>query len=117
MIQTLLFTSDPNAKFSTMLGGEEYEFTTRYNERSSVWSFDLVLVKTGEVLAAGVAIVLGCDLLAPYALGIGSMYALDMSASAAQEAAGMLAQSTDAGPDDLGTRVVVVYVPPGEVLG
>lgn len=113
---TIPFTSDTWRSFSTALGGTEYTFEQRYNERNGVWYFDLSRTATGEILAAGVPILIGCDLLAPYALGIGSMLAVDLAASPQEEAAGTLPQSTDAGAEDLGTRVIVVYIAPGEVI-
>jgi hypothetical protein len=112
----LPFTSDPWRQFSTVLNGTEYTLSTRYNERNGVWYFDLGLESTGEVLAAGVPILIGCDMLAPYALGIGSLVAFDLGAASATETAGVLQQSVDAGPEDLGTRVIVLYVAPGEVI-
>lgn len=110
------FTSDPWRRFSTALNGVEYSFDTRFNERNRVWYFDLGLESTGEVLAAGIPILLGCDLLAPYALGIGSMVAYDLGSAAAPETAGTFQQAVDAGPEDLGTRVIVLYIAPGEVI-
>ena len=56
------------------------------------------------------------DMLAPFGLGIGSMYAVDLTAAAQREASGHLPQSVDAGPEDLGVRVVVLYLAPGEAL-
>jgi hypothetical protein len=108
------FTSVSWDKFSTVLDGVEYGFRPSFNTRNGVWSFDLSLEKTGAVLAAGVPILIGCDMLAPYALGIGSLFAVDLAAVSAPETSGILPQSVDAGPDDLGTRVIVVYAAPGE---
>jgi hypothetical protein len=115
-MQTIPFTSDPWASFTTFLGGVEYRFAQYFNERNARWSFDLSLERTGEMLAAGIPILIGCDLLAPYALGIGTLLAVDLSAAAAVEAAGILPQSVDAGPEDLGARVIVVFIAPGEVI-
>ena len=115
-MQTVPFTSDPNATFTTSLNGVDYQFDTLYNERASVWTFDLSLAKTGTPLVTGVPILIGCDMLAPFGLGIGSMYAVDMTAAAQKEAAGHRPQSVDAGPEDLGVRVLVVYLAPGEAL-
>lgn len=113
---TIPFTSDPWHSFTTMLNGEEYRFAQHFNTRNNVWSFDLSLERTGQMLVAGVPILIGCDLLAPHGLGIGSMFALDLHAAAEEEAAGILPQSVDAGEDDLGTRVIVIYLAPGEVV-
>jgi hypothetical protein len=110
------FTSDTWRSFSTVLNGVEYTFAQRFNELNKVWYFDLGLASTGETLAAGISILIGCDLLEPYALGIGSMIAVDLQAAASAGPAGFLPDAVDAGPDDLGARVVVVYVAPGEVV-
>ena len=115
-MQLIPFTSEPNTKFTTTLNGVEYGFLTNYNERNGVWSFDLSLAKTGELLVAGVPVLIGCDLLKPHGLGIGSMYAVDKTAAAAEEATGKLPQPVDAGPEDFGVRVIVVYLAPGESL-
>lgn len=113
---TIPFTSDPWHSFSTVLDDVEYTIAQHYNERNGVWYFDLGLASTGKLLVAGIPILIGCDLLAPYGLGIGSMLAVDLRAAAATEAAGILPQSVDAGSDDLGSRVIVVYLAPGEVV-
>jgi hypothetical protein len=125
-MQVVPFTSDPWQKFSCNLNGVEYGFAASYNERSGAWAFDLSLVSTGEVLLTGVPILLGCDMLAPFGLNIGSLIAVDAAASPAWALAGdgetliPVAQTTDADPfgafnDDIGTRVLVVYLKPGEV--
>jgi hypothetical protein len=113
---TVPFTSDAWRSFSTVLNDVEYTFSQRFNEVSGVWSFDLGLESTGETLAAGIPILIGCDLLEPYALGIGSMFAVDLQAVAADGPEGFLPDAVDAGPEDLGERVVVVYIAPGEAI-
>jgi hypothetical protein len=115
-MQKIPFTSDPNATFTTTLNGVDYQFDTLYNERASVWTFDLSLAKTGVPLVTGVPILLGCDMLAPYGLGIGSLYAVDLTAAAQREQVGYRSQPVDAGPEDLGVRVMVLYLAPGEAL-
>lgn len=112
----LPFNSEPWRAFSTTLNGVEYRFECNFNERNGVWSFDLYDGRSLELLAAGVPIMIGVDLLAPYALGIGSLFAVDMAAYMAAEESGVLPQSTDAGADDLGERVKVFYLAPGETL-
>lgn len=123
MLQVIPFTSDPWQSFSCSLAGVEYGFLASYNDRNGAWSFDLSLQATGQVLVAGVPILLGCDLLAPFGLGIGTMIAVDMAASPTA----MLAADgttvipatlmTDPDPvgafnDDLGSRVIVIFIPP-----
>ena len=119
------FTSNPWETFSCSLNGNTYQFQTNYNERNGVWSFDLYDDTTGAPLVMGIPILIGCDLLGPYGLGIGSMYAIDMAATTARaligttSTVGQVLQMTDADPlgafsDDLGNRVKVVYLAPGE---
>jgi hypothetical protein len=142
MPQVIPFTSDPWQTFSCTLNGTEYGFAANYNDRNGVWSFDLSLKAPEEVLVAGVPILLGCDMLAPFGLNIGSLFAVDLAASPAwvlgpvsNDPSTPLSwigpaistsqltipayQMLDADPvgafnDDLGTRVVVVYLAPGE---
>lgn len=108
-MQVVPFTSDNWSKFTTSLNGVSYQFVQHFNERNQVWYFDIALGSTGVTLVAGVPILIGCDLLAPYALGIGSMYAIDRAASG-------LSLAVDAGPEELGERVEVVFLAPGEVV-
>jgi hypothetical protein len=115
-MQLIPFTSDPNATFTTSLNGVDYQFDTLYNERAGVWTFDLSVAKETEPLVTGVPILIGCDMLAPFGLGVGSMYAVDLTATAQKEAVGHRPQSVDAGPEDLGVRMVVLYLAPGEAL-
>jgi hypothetical protein len=124
-MQVVPFTSDPRQKFSCNLNGVEYGFAASYNERSGVWAFDLSLAATEQVLLTGVPILLGCYMLAPFGLGIGSLLAVDTSASPAwlldssAVVPSPVLQTTDADPfgafsGDLGTRVLVIYLKPGE---
>ena len=134
-MQVLPFTAEPWQTFSCTLNGVEYGFSTRYNDRSGVWSFTLSLKATDAVLVAGVPILLGCDMLAPFGLNIGSLYAVDLAASPAWALAAdgvtpvPSVQMTDADAidwsasapavnfnSDLGTRVIVVFLAPGEAL-
>lgn len=110
------FTSDTWHSFSTVLNGVEYTFAQRFNELSQRWYFDLGLEATGEPLVSGIPILIGCDLLEPYVLGIGSMLAVDTQAAASAGPDGFLPASVDAGPEDLGERVKVVYIAPGETV-
>lgn len=102
------FNSDPSNVFTTALADEvKYTFTTRYNEGSlgdgGFWTFDLDREIDGVRLLSGVKVVLGVDLLEPYALGIGALVAIDTGNT-----------DLEAGPDDLGDRVEVWSFAPGE---
>jgi hypothetical protein len=128
-MQVVPFTSDPWQTFSCTLNGTEYGFAANYNDRNGVWSFDLSLKATETGLVAGVPILLGCDLLAPFGLGIGKLLAVDLAAAPAWILPPngdplhpiSAYQMTDADPltlfnDDLGARVIVVYLVPGEAV-
>lgn len=107
MIQ-LPLTSDPCRTFTTVFGESRYRITTRWNERSQVWTMDIADGDTDAPLAAGMPIVLGADLLRSFAPNLGRMLAIDMAAAPGY--------GTDAGPEDLGDRVRVVWLAPGEVI-
>jgi hypothetical protein len=131
------FTSDQFRTFNCALNGVAYDFSTNYNDRNGVWSFDMADHATGAPIISGVPILIGCDLLAPYGLGIGSMFAVDLAAAPAAASIGLtwtqaqiagvaltsvgpVNQPVDADPvgafaNDLGTRVIVVYVAPAGV--
>ena len=122
MMLTVPFTDDPFQSFRCSFRGVEYVFSADYNSRSGVWSFGMADSITQAPIVSGVPILLGCDLLAPYGLGIGSMFAVDLAASPSPAligttgVVGPVVQATDAGPDDLGARVRVIYIEPGEVI-
>lgn len=116
------FTSTDRAyEFTCQLNGVTYRFDVRWNERGGFWAFDLYLDSTDELLVAGLPILLGGDILAAHRrLGIGGLVAVDMSAtqqnaSPNEETTSVLV-SEDAGADDLGTRVVVLYLTPDELV-
>jgi len=98
------FTSDYDQRFITQLGDDKFALDARWNERGQAWSFDLTRDSDGEVLLAGAPLLIGQDLLAPYALGIGGLLATDLDR-----------KDSDAGPEDLGTRVIVAYLTPDEL--
>jgi hypothetical protein len=94
----------PHYRFTCSLEGKSYGFELRWNGRSGAW-FLTVSDVDGNVLAAGRRVVIGAELLgrsANAALPPGSLFAYDTSNS-----------NRDAGRDDLGGRVKVVYVEAG----
>lgn len=105
MIQ-LPLTSDPSRTFTTVFGDNRYRITSRWNDRASVWTLDLANGDTDAPIATSIPVVLGADLLRSFAPRLGSMIAVDMAAAAGY--------GTDAGEDDLGTRIVVIWYAPGE---
>lgn len=89
---------------TVQLGGAKYQFKTRYNSRSGVWTFDLYDASQ-QLMVASVPMVLGQDLLEPYNFGIGRIICIDTSR-----------QGIDAGQNDLGNRVKVYWFSEDEVL-
>lgn len=104
---TLPLTSDPYRTFTTVLGEVRYRITTRWNERASVWTADFIDAETDVPLARSIPIVLGADLLKSFCPKIGRLFAIDMAAE--------LEHGTEAGVDDLGNRIKVVWLAPDEV--
>jgi hypothetical protein len=101
----LPFTSDPARSFTTQLGDEKHTIEARYNDRSESWTFDIVRDADQVTLVTGVPLLLGGDMLAPYSLLIGGLVAADLGGT-----------DTDAGPDDLGDRVIVVWLSNDELI-
>ena len=89
--------------FTCQLGDFFFRIRSLFNDRSAVWHFDLSDATTSETLCYQIPILIGLDMLEPLNLGIGAMIAVDTSGA-----------DLDAGPDDLGTRVIVFYYSPEE---
>jgi hypothetical protein len=104
---TLPFTADPCRTFTIALNEVLYQFTTRWNERAARWTCDIEDVETGIFLARTIPLVLGADLLQSFCPRLGRLIVIDL---AAEPGAG-----TEAGVDDLGSRVQVIWLAPGEV--
>lgn len=105
---TLPLTSDPYRTFTTTLGEARYRFTQRWNERAERWTLDIEDAETSEPLANAVPVVLGSDLLRSFCPRLGRLLVIDL--------AGEPGYSQEAGVKDLGARVQVVWLAPGEVL-
>lgn len=99
----LLIPVDSDAEFYDLtvdLDGRSYTFEVRWNARSLAW-FIATYDGSGELLVAPRRVVIGANLLgrgADSRLPPGELLAVDTSQTGA-----------DAGRDDLGTRVVIVY--------
>lgn len=98
-MQIIPLTSDYDQSLVVQLGDARYGIATAWNERNKIWTFDLTLDAEQEVLVAGVPMLIGQDMLAPYALGRGGLVMTDLSA-----------KNTDAGPEDLGSRVIMTWL-------
>ena len=103
-MQVVPFTSDYDQQFKTTLNGVNYVIDARWNERWQMWTFDLTDDASSTLLVAGVPLLVGVDVLSPYALGIGGILVADLSGL-----------NSDAGPDDFSGRVVPIYLTPDEL--
>ena len=104
-MQTLPVNSSDKQTFTTQLGNYRFTFYFYFNERSRIWHFDMTDATTGEVLVLGVPMVLAQDYLEPYAWGLGELFATDLTFS-----------GVEAGPEELGVRVLPSYMSPADVL-
>ena len=97
------FTSAKES-FTCQCGDFLFRFDTLFNDYEQRWHFRLTDETTGEIICTDIAVLLGLDLLYPFNLGIGGMFAADMTGA-----------DVEAGPDDLGNRVVVGYYTQDEI--
>jgi len=72
----------PFQTLTTSLNGMPVGLALGYNETSGRWSFDLSV--NGTVVITGRRIVLGVDLLKPFALGLGKLVAVDWDGTDAE---------------------------------
>lgn len=94
-------------RFSTTIDGASYLFDVRWNSRDAAWYFD-VLEADETPIAHGLKLVLGCYIgrRLPHPLvRDGVLVAVDLSGAA-----------REATFDDLGTRVVVEWIPVLELI-
>lgn len=105
MILELPLTNVPAYKFVTQLGDRKFRFRFAWNDRNGTWNFDLYNADTDALIVGSLTVCLGADLLAPYAFGIGALYALDT-----------LTGNKPAALDDLGTRVKMYWASEDEKL-
>lgn len=103
-MQIVPFSSNYDQTFRCTLDSTQYVIDARWNERGAFWTFDLTENPSQTLLVAGVPLLLGQDVLSPYALGIGGFIMADLANS-----------NTEAGPDDLGDRVVAVFFTSAEL--
>ena len=103
-METLPVASDPSQSFTVALGDSKFLFEIRWNDIAGFWTFDLTAEPSQVRLVAGAPILIGQDLFKPYALGIGGLVAYDSSGVGA-----------DAGADDLGDRVTLVWLSADEL--
>ena len=99
-------STDRPQSFTTQLGSAVYQFDLRWNDRSNVWTMDISDPVSGNPIVSGLAVVLGADLLKPYALGIGTLILVDETST-----------NTEAALDSLGSSVNLYWVSRGCFVG
>lgn len=102
-----LLPSQPDYLFSIVLEQTPYGMHVYWNDRDAAWYFD-VLDISGAIIQPGIKIVLGAYLgralrVPPFATGV--FIAVDTSRA-----------GIDATFDDLGTRVLLYYIPALDLL-
>jgi hypothetical protein len=111
VIIRLPFSSDPNQTVTIQLGSKttqfsgNYQFWAYFNDRVGVWCIDISDANSGVIILQGIPLVLGCDLLAPYKLGIGMLIVFDETSS-----------NKEATFDSLGDITNVYWISPDEDL-
>lgn len=78
MIQ-LDILDESRQKFSLIFNGQRVTIELWYNNTEDRWCFDLML--DGDPIISGRKIVTGVDLLAPFQLGLGVLFALSVNGS------------------------------------
>lgn len=101
-------TSDPANTFTMPLGGVQYKFFTKFNERSQVFTMDITDVETDTLLVSGMPLILGSDILATFCPRIGKIFLIDKEAE--------VGYGKNPLPDDLGKRVEVIWLSNQEVV-
>jgi hypothetical protein len=105
MIAKIPVTAEAAQTFVTPLGDLKYRFDIRFNDRSGVWTLDLTEDASGTILFQGSPLLVGEDLLSPYNYNIGTLTVIDTTV-----------QNKDATAEDFGSRVMLYWVSPDEVL-
>lgn len=102
--------SIPFQTFGAALGGVQFNFAFNWNGVDGAWFMD-VLDEQKNPIRIGVKVVLGCLLgqrCTDPAWPLGIFQAIDTSAP--------IGQGVDAGLDDIGTRVIVLFFTAAEVV-
>lgn len=104
MISEIPLQSRPH-KFSIRLENIDLIFIVKWNDRSSIWTVDIIDVITNAPLLYSIPLVLGQNLLEPYHFNIGAIIMVDTTN-----------QGADANISDLGTRVKMVWFSASELV-
>ena len=94
----------PSQKLTISLGGWRVGLHLKYNTRTNRWTFDLTNADNARVIM-GRKLVLGADLLAPFAFGLGQIRAFAPNVG------------TEPGREELPlNKVLVIHIAPGEIF-
>lgn len=106
MPREIPFTGAPKESMTIVLSGRKLSLRARYANITNVWTLDIFDVSGLEPveLVRGIAIVMGIDLLRPYPIQIGSIFAEASSDP-----------RVDAGRGELGSRVKLVHYTEAEM--
>ncbi|MEP9376211.1 hypothetical protein ABLE91_05835 [Aquabacter sp. CN5-332] len=80
-------TNAARQRFITTLNGRSCQFDVNFNVTTQRWSFDLEI--EGTLVLAGRRIVLGVDLLEPFKLGLGQIFAVAWTPGALPDREGL----------------------------
>jgi hypothetical protein len=96
----LPFTGAPKESMDVTLDGRKLRIRARYSNLINVWSISIYDIGGDATVALveGVAVVIGADLIEPYALKLGGLFAEPTESTL-----------VDAGRGELGVRVKLVY--------
>lgn len=92
-------TNGNAVKFITQIDSAKYQLVAQYNERTPGWTLDIYDAVTLEPIITCLALLLGSNLFAPFALALGQLIVND------EDGTGI-----DAGPFDLGNRIGIYWV-------
>lgn len=107
VVQLPIDSSSYNYTVATALDDTVYQIDVRWNDVLQLWYLDLLDIDR-NMIVSGIAIVIGCALggqCVDARMPPGVIMVADLSAAATG------APPRDAGVDDLGSRVVVLYYP------
>lgn len=99
MIAELPFSNDPSQRMTVQLGSRKFDFAVKWNDRAMTWSMDITDTETQEPLISGIVLTIENNVLEPFPLEIGGIFAVDTSS-----------RHQEAGIDDLGGRVKVYWI-------
>lgn len=95
-----IIAGNPAHTFSIVLNNITYNMTARWNSRAEFWTLDIA-DENKSMLIANIALKCGLDLLEPFNLNIGNLYATDITKSGLEPSL-----------DNIGTDVLLVYIAP-----